>query len=112
VCRQQLLLRSCKVLAHETGHILGLKHCIYHHCLMNGANHLGEFDSAPMFLCPVCLRKLLQATAQQPAQRYKALHAWYFEHGCTEVCATTTACALYHADKEREGEDSNERCTC
>lgn len=71
-----LLQRSCKVFAHETGHLLGfrvrhhwrwrwcchifvtrlthtqswlgwclLQHCIYFDCLMNGTNHLDEFDS-------------------------------------------------------------------
>ena len=39
--RQLILLRSCKVLAHETGHMFGLRHCVYFRCLMNGANHLG-----------------------------------------------------------------------
>jgi len=53
-----LLRRSCKVLAHETGHMFGLAHCTYFNCLMNGSNHLAESDRRPLHLCPVCLRKL------------------------------------------------------
>ena len=33
--RKLILLRSCKVLAHETGHMFGLQHCVYFRCLMN-----------------------------------------------------------------------------
>jgi archaemetzincin len=53
-----LLRRSCKVLAHETGHVFGLAHCTFFNCLMNGSNHLPESDRRPLHLCPVCLRKL------------------------------------------------------
>ncbi len=54
---QVLLRRSCKVLVHETSHMFGLTHCIYFKCVLNGSNHLGESDSRPVHLCPVCLRK-------------------------------------------------------
>lgn len=53
-----LLRRSCKVLAHETGHMFGLAHCTYFNCLMDGSNHLAESDRRPLHVCPVCLRKL------------------------------------------------------
>ncbi|CAF3243453.1 unnamed protein product [Rotaria sp. Silwood2] len=54
-----IMLRRCvKILLHELGHLFGLKHCIYYVCLMNGANHEREMDRQPLYLCPVCLRKL------------------------------------------------------
>src|SRR5437016_14138735 len=53
-----ILRRSCKVLAHETGHMFGLAHCTFFNCLMNGSNHLAESDRRPLHLCTVCLRKL------------------------------------------------------
>jgi archaemetzincin len=54
-----IMLRRCvKILLHEVGHLFGLKHCIYYICLMNGANHEVEMDQQPLYLCPVCLRKL------------------------------------------------------
>jgi archaemetzincin len=68
-----LLRRSCKVLAHETGHMFGLAHCIHFHCLMNGSNHLAESDRRPLHLCPVCLRKLHWSVGFDPLGRYEAL---------------------------------------
>lgn len=53
-----ILRRSVKILLHELGHLFGLDHCIYYICLMNGANHELEMDRQPLYLCPVCLRKL------------------------------------------------------
>jgi archaemetzincin len=68
-----LLRRSCKVLAHETGHLFGLAHCIYFNCLMNGSNHLAESDRRPLHLCPVCLRKLQWSIGFNVLERYRAL---------------------------------------
>jgi archaemetzincin len=68
-----ILRRSCKVLAHETGHMFGLAHCTYFNCLMNGSNHLGESDRRPLHLCPVCLRKLQWSVGFDVVQRYAAL---------------------------------------
>jgi len=31
------LLRACKVLNHETGHMFGLSHCVFYNCSMNGS---------------------------------------------------------------------------
>jgi archaemetzincin len=68
-----LLRRSCKVLAHETGHMFGLAHCTYFNCLMNGSNHLTESDRRPLHLCPVCLRKLQWNIGFDVVERYTAL---------------------------------------
>jgi len=72
--REQLMLRrSCKVLAHETGHMFGIQHCIYFSCLMNGSNHLGESDARPLHLCPVDLRKLHHSVGFDVVERYRRL---------------------------------------
>jgi archaemetzincin len=77
-----LFLRRCmKVFVHETGHMFGMKHCIYFSCIMNGSNHLGESDSREIHLCPVCLRKLAWSTQHDPLKRYKELNAFYKQHG-------------------------------
>ncbi len=76
-----VLRRAAKVLTHETGHMFGIRHCIYYECNMNGANHLGEADATPMHLCPVCLRKMQHATGFDPATRYRKLRAFYQKHG-------------------------------
>jgi len=68
-----LLRRSCKVLAHETGHMFGLAHCTFFNCLMNGSNHLVESDRRPLHLCPVCLRKLQWSIGFDVLERYRAL---------------------------------------
>ncbi len=82
--RRLLLRRSCKVLAHETGHMFGLEHCIYFRCVMNGSNHLEESDSRPQALCPVCLRKLQFAVRFDPEKRYRALLTFYLRNGFDE----------------------------
>jgi len=71
---QKLILqRSMKVLTHETGHMFGLTHCIYFHCVMNGSNHLQESDRRPLHLCPVCLRKLQFSVGFDVVKRDEAL---------------------------------------
>lgn len=82
---QKLLLkRSCKVLAHETCHMLLLYHCIYFHCLMNGSNHLQESDARPLHLCPVCLRKVHYCIQFDIIERYKNLLKFYEENDFRE----------------------------
>lgn len=56
--RADFLRRCLRVLTHETGHLFGMGHCVYFQCLMNGTNHQAESDATPLFLCPICLRKL------------------------------------------------------
>ncbi|XP_067676559.1 archaemetzincin-2-like [Haliotis asinina] len=68
-----LLVRACKTLCHELGHMFGLTHCVHFKCLMNGSNHVQELDSRPIFLCPVCLRKLHYSCDFDMAQRYKKM---------------------------------------
>ncbi|XP_047564602.1 archaemetzincin-2 isoform X1 [Lutra lutra] len=71
-----LLLRSCKTLTHEIGHIFGLRHCQWLACLMQGSNHLEEADRRPLNLCPICLRKLQCAVGFNIIDRYQALVRW------------------------------------
>ncbi|XP_004374248.1 archaemetzincin-2 isoform X1 [Trichechus manatus latirostris] len=70
------LLRSCKTLTHEIGHIFGMRHCQWLSCLMQGSNHLEEADRRPPNLCPICLRKLQCAIGFNIVERYKALLRW------------------------------------
>ncbi|KAK6328260.1 hypothetical protein J4Q44_G00002380 [Coregonus suidteri] len=37
-----LLLRSCKMVTHEIGHVFGVKHCQWMQCVMQGSNYLEE----------------------------------------------------------------------
>lgn len=65
--------RAKKILVHETGHALGMFHCIYYRCIMNGCNSLAELDATPDDLCPMCLRKLAHGRTIDLAKRYDAL---------------------------------------
>jgi archaemetzincin len=76
-----LLQRSCRVLAHETGHMFGLQHCIYFKCILNGSNHLKESDSRPTHLCPVCLHKLQYSIGFDVVERYAKLFHFYKKVG-------------------------------
>lgn len=71
--QQIILLRSCRLLTHEIGHLLGIDHCIYYDCLMNGSGHLEEDFSQPLFLCPIDLRKLFRLIGFDINQRYEQL---------------------------------------
>ncbi|XP_004693413.1 PREDICTED: archaemetzincin-2 [Condylura cristata] len=83
-----LLLRSCKTLTHEIGHIFGLRHCQWLACLMQGSNHLEEADLRPLDLCPICLRKLQCALGFSIRERYEALVRW-MEEGCADTPGVT-----------------------
>jgi len=69
----KFLVRTLKVFSHETGHILGLEHCVRWECVMNGSNSLEETDRAPLFPCPECHEKLRWNTGFDPAKRYRDL---------------------------------------
>ena len=70
---QLILRRSCKVLAHETCHMFGIRHCVFFNCRMNGSNHLDESDARPLYLCPVDLRKLQDSVGFDLVDRYRRL---------------------------------------
>lgn len=82
-----VLRRSCKVLAHEIGHMFGLYHCIYYRCCMNGSNNLQESDGKPIHLCPVCLKKLHYSIGFSVRERYRKLRAFYHSVGFEEEAA-------------------------
>ncbi|XP_041829536.1 archaemetzincin-2 isoform X2 [Melanotaenia boesemani] len=92
-----LLLRSCKTMTHEIGHMFGIRHCQWMSCVMQGSNHLEESDRRPLDFCPVCLHKLHTSFSFKIAERYKALLNWMEEDqsqtsrpgGVSSACHTT-----------------------
>ncbi len=78
--KKKALLRALKVISHETGHAFGIKHCIHHHCLMNGSNSLPETDRAPLHFCPVCLRKIHWGLKFDPSTRYQKLEEFLIKN--------------------------------
>lgn len=70
----KILWRVLKVLSHETCHLFGLQHCWYFQCAMNESSSMQEAASQPLFLCPVCLRKLQYSCGFSLVQRYRDLY--------------------------------------
>jgi archaemetzincin len=85
--RKLMLRRSCKVLAHETGHMFGIEHCVWYRCLMNGSNHLAESDARPLHLCPVDLRKLQWSIGFDVVERYRRLRDFHRQAGFEDEAA-------------------------
>ncbi|MBN1916816.1 MAG: hypothetical protein JW889_02815 [Verrucomicrobia bacterium] len=79
----EFLHRAVKSFAHETGHVFGLRHCIFYACCMNGSNSLGESDGQPLHYCPLCHDKLRHALAFDPTVRFERLAALYDQLGFT-----------------------------
>jgi archaemetzincin len=67
------LRRTLKTAVHETGHMLGMPHCIAYECGMNGANHLEESDGQPLEFCPECQAKLWWTCGADPQRRVQSL---------------------------------------
>jgi len=78
--RKLILQRSCKLLVHEISHLLGIDHCIWYSCCMNGSGHVTEDFEQSMHLCPVDLRKLQTLCNFDVVERYKALLAFFEKH--------------------------------
>lgn len=70
------LRRTIKTAVHEICHILTMQHCIDYECIMNGSNHREESDRRPLYLCPICLKKLCWNLGIDPLKRYQKLEAF------------------------------------
>ena len=62
-----------RVVSHELCHTLGMKHCYYFKCAMNESASIEEASRQPLFLCPVCLRKLKKWLRFDVFARYKCM---------------------------------------
>ncbi len=79
MARLTVLSRGCKLLVHETLHLLGMAHCVHYSCCMNGSGHLEEDFRQPLFLCPVCLRKLSMLGEFDVKDRYRRMGEFFTE---------------------------------
>lgn len=75
------LLRTFRTATHETGHMLGIYHCVAYDCNMGGSNHLGELDKKPVWFCPECITKICWRQGIVPAKRYKKLESFWRKQG-------------------------------
>lgn len=62
-----------QVLAHETCHVFYLAHCVFYDCLMNESSSVTEAITQPLFLCPICIRKLQKVCKFDILKRYKSM---------------------------------------
>lgn len=97
-----------------------MKHCYYFSCAMNESSSIEEAASQPLFLCPVCLRKLKKMLRFDIFQRYDLLRDALGEmmaaimedegssHSEAEVRAIPEQTAVFR--EEREGVNSDGVC--
>lgn len=76
--RTLILKRAIGVFVHEVIHLFGVDHCIYYLCMMNGTETQEEMDEQPLYLCPICLRKMYTAVGKEKkhfnaVEMYRAL---------------------------------------
>ncbi len=76
---KKCLERIMKTTTHEMGHMLGMKHCTYALCLMNGSNTLEELDRRPHHLCSECTKKMYWNIQFPLNKRYEDLKAFYLK---------------------------------
>lgn len=81
---QLCLKRTIKTGTHEIAHMFSLHHCIFYECNMNGSNHRIENDQRPLWLCPVCLKKLCWLLDLDPQKRYNNLRRISLSYGFQE----------------------------
>ncbi|XP_067655829.1 archaemetzincin-2-like [Haliotis asinina] len=74
-----LIWKLIRAISHELCHLFGLRHCTYFHCSMNESTSLMEAMDQPLFLCPVCLRKLHEVCRFDVLDRYQQMLGFLFE---------------------------------
>lgn len=73
----KLLERTLAVFAHEAAHLIGLDHCVFWECGMNGANSLQESDSRHLHFCPLDEDKLVWALGADARARRVRIAQFY-----------------------------------
>jgi len=71
---KKMIWRLLRVTSHEICHVFGMSHCSYFACGMNESKSILQAESQPLFLCPVCLRKLQKALDFDIVERYEVLY--------------------------------------
>ena len=64
-------------MTHEVCHLVGMHHCTFFACLMNESSNVSQAQNQPLFLCPVCLRKLHKFLKFEIVPRYERLKDFF-----------------------------------
>ncbi|KAJ7784421.1 hypothetical protein B0H16DRAFT_1492429 [Mycena metata] len=83
--------RACRTASHELGHCLGIDHCTFYACCMQGTASLAEDARQPPFLCPVDLAKMLHASGVEKEARYRAILGFCYKHPHNHLFAAYAA---------------------
>lgn len=80
----------CRTASHEIGHCLGMDHCVYYACVMQGSASGAEDQRQPPYLCPVELAKVRQAICGEVDEKQQ--QQWMAEryHALLRVCDVRT----------------------
>lgn len=65
--------RVCRTASHELGHCLGIGHCVYYACVMQGTASIEEDSRQPPYLCPVDMAKIVYATGATEVEWCQAM---------------------------------------
>ena len=82
--RRLFLKRTLGTAVHETGHMLGIPHCIAFECGMNGSNNRAESDRQPLAFCPECQAKISWTCGFSWRTRYQSLIDFGRQHELRE----------------------------
>jgi len=108
--RALFVARVSRTASHELGHCLGIDHCVFRACVMQGSATICEDARQPPYLCAVDRAKVLRATGADAADRVEALlrfcERWEGVHGADMFVGF--AAWLRGALAEGEGEGSEE----
>lgn len=77
------LRRTLKTAMHETGHMLGIPHCVARECCMNGSASREESDRQPLEFCKECQPKIWWTCNADPVQRLQVLTEFCDREGLT-----------------------------
>ena len=68
-----IVWRLIRCLSHEICHLFYFAHCRYFECAMSNSHSVSDAESKPLFLCPICLRKLQKVCGFDVVARYEKL---------------------------------------
>ncbi len=95
--RSRFYERFMKVLVHEVGHTLGVRHCPNRRCAMRNDSTLADLDSSPRTFCERCQGLVERGRSQGPGTL-----VWHYTRGHAHLQRGQFARAVYHLERAAE----------